>query len=626
MDADLRGTEQERRGLPTGILFWLGFGVIAVLLRGVRWEETYERAQVLAGMVVYPAGHPFLRYAQDAYTTQYYLSTAILRLIPGPLGVCAFRNVLFLWATTVPVFLMTFLVSRKALFAHVAVVLILVGVLQPLATYYPLFVWPTRFSSGHIGMACALLVLCLLTLGRLRLGFFLLGLLPCIHVGQAPVLFATAGLMVALEGWRKDERERLAKPCLWGGLGLLISLGIWIAIRAWSLPPPLAGPYFSIEDAMGLWREYISGEDVHRSLARFGSLENSILAVFTAAVLGILATKDSKRDDLSRIFLVYGLVAAAVAFVGIGGERILGSSTPFWLIGWMPQRMLNHVVVILMVISLGMLGRCAKPAAGYGALAVVLALLVLRHLFTAILPGDVLQRYLSATEVVAFGAAGCAAAATVLKFELRSRFWVPVIAVGLAPLAWFHQFGAGGFVSGFALVWALSKMGTDAGPCTRRRKKLAIVLCGTLLGLLMLEQWRTREHLPVTGFQRQVKAYLEKQGEPGAMLLTPHWWIGYQEATDHPVMYTYETPQFMSYMPSLSPSIFKMRRDLYGFQQGVSWDYSLDAWKSRSPEEWIALGREYSFRYVVSPNWLKLPFPCCVSDETQTLYRIEGDG
>jgi len=88
----------ERRALWGGVALWLLFCVAAVCVRGVRWEETYERAQVLLGVVSYPAGHPLFRYAHNAFTAQYYLSALLLRLVPGPAFVCGFRDVLFLAA------------------------------------------------------------------------------------------------------------------------------------------------------------------------------------------------------------------------------------------------------------------------------------------------------------------------------------------------------------------------------------------------------------------------------------------------------------------------------------------------------------------------------------------------
>ena len=63
MNAAIVDTEQPR--LPKrfwwGCALWVAFSVVAMLLRGVRWDENFEFAQAMTGQVPYPDGHPMVQ-------------------------------------------------------------------------------------------------------------------------------------------------------------------------------------------------------------------------------------------------------------------------------------------------------------------------------------------------------------------------------------------------------------------------------------------------------------------------------------------------------------------------------------------------------------------------------------
>jgi len=107
------------------------------------------------------------------------------------------------------------------------------------------------------------------------------------------------------------------------------------------------------------------------------------------------------------------------------------------------------------------------------------------------------------------------------------------------------------------------------------------------------------------------------------MLVAPHWSIDLQEKTDHPILYTYETPQFVTYMPSLAPTIEKIQSDVYDIRFAQPWDYKLEAWQTRSREEWQRLGREFDFGYVIAPKALKLDLTPLVEGLARTLYAVK---
>ncbi len=95
---------REQRSLWAGALFWVVFSCVAVTLRGVRWEETWEHALVITGAVPYPEGHPFYLYCRNVFSGQSYLSALMLSLWDSPLLINGLRNLLQLSFCTVPVF------------------------------------------------------------------------------------------------------------------------------------------------------------------------------------------------------------------------------------------------------------------------------------------------------------------------------------------------------------------------------------------------------------------------------------------------------------------------------------------------------------------------------------------
>ena len=617
----------ERRALWGGVALWTLFCVGAVCVRGVRWEETYERAQVLAGVVSYPAGHPLFRYAHNAFTLQYYLSALLLRLIPAPAFVCGFRDALFLAATVVPVFLLTALVSRRAVYGHAAAVIVLAGALGAFASHYPLQAWPGKFTSGQIGMGFALLTVFLLAAGHWRAGYFLAGAMPAIHVGQTPLLLVFVALFT-FEAWRRGDGRKLARALPWAAAGLAVPALLGLYIKVFGVPPPVDRAYYSSEDAHALWRHYTFREDIHRAFPRFNPTFHGDIALCAMLVLGLgfllrdaPSGEEKRRDPLGWLFAYAALAALAVWGVALV-QAALGEATPFLLVGWMPRRLPNHVAVILLVFALGIVSRPREGATGRVLLAAVLLFLAVRPALAFLLPEAVFERYANAPEGIVFGLGGAALGVLLGRPSTRRMPLLAVSVLALAALAAVHQFGAA-----CAVLGSLAATGIPVLFNTRERlvgwmthDAVLAGLCLVVLGFLLTEQWRGREHLPTTPFEQRLAAYLAEHAEPDAMLVTPHWTINFQEKTGHPVLYTYETPQLMPYMRSLAPSVIKIRRDIYGIVPGVAWDYDLAAWRDRTREQWRALAQEYDFAYVLSPNTVPLDLPPALTDADGTLY------
>lgn len=623
----------DRRALWAGAGWWLAFCVLAVCVRGVRWEETFERAQILLGRIPYPEGHPLFRYAHNAFTVQYYLSAALLWASRSPAFVCGFRDVLTLSATVIPVYVLTAVLSRRAVFGHVASTFALCGVLVAFGAYYPMFVWPDRFTSGHIGMGVMVLAVALLAGGCGRSACFLSGLAICIHVGQSPIVLALAAAYV-FGRWRTGRNDE-ARACLvWGCAGLGISAAVWALIRLNAVPVPAGGAFFSAEDAATLWRQYVFGEDIHRSFARFAPVSHSVIVLAGMILTGACVwwSKRRREGEAGQGIAwptVYAILVAAACVVVAVVDACLGDRTPFSLVVWMPYRLPNHVAVLLLSVALSVVAGYARDERGTAAfrwlLAAVLLALLARPFLMGLCREGWFSRYLSAPEGVLFLLVGAAWGSLVLESVGRRAGVLIMMVPAWLLLAAYHQFGAacllGGAAVTCALLWSLK--GGNAWKCLVPGDRGLVALCVLVLAVALWDQWLQREHLDVTPFQREAASRLRAEGRETAMVVTPHWWIGFQETTGHPVLYTYETPQLMTYMPDLAPGIIKIRRDIYDIRLGEPWDYELGAWLTRSRATWQSLAREYGFGYVVSPARVPLDLPLVFEMDGMALYRAD---
>ncbi|MCX5771358.1 MAG: hypothetical protein NTZ09_13980, partial [Candidatus Hydrogenedentes bacterium] len=564
-----------------------------------------------------------------AYTIQYYVSALVLWLTRSPAVVCGLRQVLFLAATTLPAYALAARVSRRVLCGHVAGALTVSGVLVAFGSYYPLFIWPDKSTSGHIGMGAVLLTLYLIVSGRLAAGFFLAGLMPAIHVGQAPVLMAVAGLYAV---WRwvdaPETRRRLIHAVLWGVAGLAISVGVWLALRMANAGQAGSVNVMTAGEVMSAWRSYVFGEDIHRAFARFNPPAHGYIALGIAVFLGLFAaagTLRAKLRDPASWLGVYAIIAGAVVVSISAAEYWLGPATPPALVVWMPKRLLNHAAVIALALAVGILGRKKKTEGGAEAPAdalfvVALAWIVLTPVSAWLVSSAFHAHYVKAIEGVVFLLAG--GASSVLYGERRhKRAYAGCLIAGTAAIAYYHQFGAGLLVAGFGAGW----VAMSAGPVAERLRPAAIVagLCLVVLAISLAGQWRTRVTLPVSAFEASVRDYLDAHACQGEFLLTPHWEIDWQEKTDHPVLYTYELPQYITYMPGLAPDILKIRADIYDIRLGLPWDYSLDAWRTRTNAQWKTLAAKYGFRHVLSPKDVTLDLRRVLTGEGYNLYTVE---
>jgi hypothetical protein len=608
------------RSLVLGALLWLGFCGVAVALRGVRWEETWEHAILITRLVPYDDGHPHFRFIRNLPSLQAYFSAAIAWVAPSPLLINGLRNLAQLAFATLPLFALGTWLSGRAWVGHAAAALALLGVHLEFASYYPMFAWPYFFSVGQIGLGWALATLALLVFGHWRAGWCALGVLGAVHLGQVPPLLALGGLQLGW-AWREGERDRVADALRWGVAGAAVSASFYLVHRLFWIPAPTAGPFFAEGDARAIWAAYSLLFDLHRlGPPAYNPFGHSNLALIGGLLLAAAAARALRSRPWTWLCAYVAIVALLVWSVR-ALHLALGSDIPQLLIGWMPYRLPNHVATLLVPMTLAILAdRAGSERDGEGVpwpplLALLAGLVLVGGAFD---PEARWQRHVGGALALALALMGAAAVRLARSLEGERAFrrvWLGCAAAALAGLALYAPWLA-----------AAAALGAGAGLTLRGSvaPRWAMLATAALVAALLGREVELREHLPVTPFQRKLVEYLAERGEPDAMLVTPIWTIEWLARTRHPVMADQQTAIFMAYLPELAPSLRKLHLDIFGLAIDAPHDFTLPEWPRRTTAEWQRLGREYGFHYVVSPSVYPLRLERVLRSRDWSLYRVPG--
>jgi hypothetical protein len=611
------------RTLWYGALAWMLFSLLAVALRGIRWEETYEHALIITGIVPYPEGHPCFQYCRNVFSGQSYLSALVLWLIDSPTLVNGYRNVLQLAFCTIPVFLLGARLTGRVAYGHVAVVHVLLGIHRGLQSYYPIESWPHVYAIGQIGTGYALLVLALLLFDCWRTVWFLLGLMVAIHIGQLPVIGAVAGVQWLIYLYQGNKKRVLSAVGFFG-LGLIPCIIFYAIKSTLYVPLPEEGAYAATGDIHAIWAAYTERYDLHRGFARLNPFWKSWIGVgLVLWIAGLCAGPEGRRpfvQQIHRWILLYSVILATVVAAIWGVHQVLGGDIPFLLLGWMPYRLTNHLAILLVPLALGVLLRGA-PGNRAGAAFVMLVLIyAITYPMTAyFLHEELYERYVSNLDTPLWLLAGGAMAAALMqRFPTRkSRVYARIgqLAVILL-LALVSPYAAACLLMADAVMTLLSIFEKRLPPAA------LVPAASVLLVVLLFQQYDQRESLSIHPLQAEVVQYLEEQGESDAMLVPPYWDAAWLARTRHPIFADYQAAHHMTYMPQLAPALKKMHGEVYGFPVDGDEGDPLSEWPTRSREEWQALAEAYEIDYVLAPTEMTLQMEPVLEGHPYDLYDV----
>jgi hypothetical protein len=139
------------RMLRTGALVCFVYSVLFVLIQGVTLDQDLVPAQVIAGAVHYPAGHPHGIFYPRVFNLPTYFLAWLWRLMPNALLLSALRNCVFLFVSAFVPFAMTVAITHRPGWGFIAATLSLSETAQVFQGTYPIFFYPNFDSDGHIG-------------------------------------------------------------------------------------------------------------------------------------------------------------------------------------------------------------------------------------------------------------------------------------------------------------------------------------------------------------------------------------------------------------------------------------------------------------------------------------------
>ena len=339
-----------------GLLFWILFCVVIVFIRGIRWDEHWDLAQVILGRVPYPEDHFLFVWTREVRNLLIFVSTLVAWFLEGPEALNALRNLAWMLATAIPVYLAGLTLTRCALYGHVAVVLALTGLHVSFDASYPIYAWPAYFSNGHVGMGYALAVLGLLLARWWRTAAFMLGFMPCVHIiHMAPV----AAVAVAMAGWAwRAGHGALLRHAL-----LCAMPGIIVSVILWTLPTevqaPSSGPYYAAGEWEPIVKAYMSQGTHWSKPGMTASFTNSNFILASSLLLCLGAARAARTasgagNAWAWMALYLGLCAAAVWGM-MALHWIFDMRLPYILLAAMPYRFANHAAVLALAVLPGVL-------------------------------------------------------------------------------------------------------------------------------------------------------------------------------------------------------------------------------------------------------------------------------
>ncbi|PCJ64013.1 MAG: hypothetical protein COA73_04455 [Candidatus Hydrogenedentota bacterium] len=637
------------RRIQYSLLFWLLFCLVAVLVRGIRWDETHEWAQIMTGDVVYPHDHPHYRYVWGVYSVQHYLSALVYKIIPTLSFLSYFRNVLYLFITITPLFLLTTYLSRSVVWGGAAVILALQNILTPFETSYPLSVWPHAFSNGPIGSGWALLAVYALATKQWRTGLFFLATMPVIHLGQYPPVFVM-GVTCLVWQYFQGDRKGITSAWWYGAAGLSICVLLFIVQRILNAPAPTDGAYFSDADALSIWRNY---KEVWYHTSIRGGLHD-FLASQIGLALGMMVTgsaawvktRETSFNNVYTWLFAFCFATASAVWIAMGLHTMMGPDIPYLFIAWIPYRLANMVPFVLLACIVGILSsddNSKNTHSLMGSLMIFGALIfmLLTPFLSQIWAGSFYTRYFSDGMWLMLMLVGVVTAR--LAWQMRETpkvlgLWSIVVLTCMFWLYNVHQFAVvcliGGIILGAMLEW--KKISTAF---SINIDKVMPAACALGLLLVLVQQFHFRDAPPrkgfdvklaQSGFDREVKEYLDEVGAPHAMIVGNNFNAFLQARTGHPVMSHWQTGSMAIYTWQFAPSIQKILKEIYGIAYGESLDGTVpnqpmvwhETWVNRTNAEWEMLGEVYDFNYVLSPNGTPVDLMPVLKGEEQTLYAI----
>jgi hypothetical protein len=575
-----------RRG-PLLVLTVTGLiGFVIGITKFATWQVAVESAQVVAGLVAYPADHPFYIYHMKLWTIAHQICAILLKAgvseivlskaISGLLGMLSFQALGVL----------VFAFSEDVLLSIATPLVILYTQAAIHGANYPIALMGTDHTYGVLGLSTAALVVGLIGAGCYRSGGFLLGLAPAIHPSIGGWLNLVVAACVLWDYRRLRAELPPAQPWFAAGAGLTaVSLVVLFAMARGvpSIDAAEAGRYVSA---------FVDAWDDHRRPAYLVSVATILNAIglIVASIWLRWFTKDLPRPSVFALRVV--AAAAALSLPLIFVSWLPSSLVPTALLILMPSRFVNFNVLMFVPLVVGLLaGRRDNPWTATAALAFLAAL------FTS----------------------------------YRSLFWDGRSASGwLARQIQFNPWHVFVAVSIVLVVLRVTPKLRDAR--SRGLAQAARSASLLLAGLCAFFIWRLPPSYPMldrTNNALYAAAAAERQG----LLATGGTFHLVQLYTRRPVLLDGGALDGITYAPAGGPKTERILREVYGIDffnppdearrvAGIPHRINKPVWEGYSRLKWQEIGHDFDVTQVLTrADWV-LDLPIEAEDQFLKLYRI----
>jgi hypothetical protein len=563
------------------------------------WHVAVETAQVLAGLVEYPAGNPFYIYHTTVWTLLNQACAVLLSMGVSEIALSMFLSGVLGMVSFQALSLFVYALSAKPWLSVGAAVVLFVSRAAEYGVTYPIILVGTSDTYGILGLSTFVLVVALLGCGWFRVAALLLGLAPAIHPSLGLWLWVTVGLGILWDVrgfWtelRPSTKYFVAGVALTAA-SLLVQLSY--IYDAPDVDPAISTAYFNA---------FIRYFDGHRQPVRMVSA--AVVFNGAALVLALVWLVGFRRElARSRVLLLAIVAAGAVlslSFVVL--SRVPPEQLPHALLIFMPTRLLNFNTMCFVPFLFGML---ATLRIGFWS-----------HALTAALTAGLL-------------------------LSGRSMLWEWVeqrAPVWHSPLGQLLLIGGVTIaVLGFAIAELMRLRRADRGPtesagtqASRLVIRGAQFVTASVCVAAVLLTWRIRSDVRL--LDRTNDAFMaEVAANRTGLTATAGSFRLIQLRTRRPVLLDGGSLNILSYAPKGGPAMNRILRDVYAIDlfdpppavprgAGILPHEAHRArWEGFSPEAWQQIRRVHNVTQVLTqPRW-ELNLPVVAQDSSFKLYRI----
>ncbi|MBI3262603.1 MAG: hypothetical protein HYZ58_05570, partial [Acidobacteria bacterium] len=314
------------------------------------WQVAVESAQVIAGIVRYPAGNPFYIYHRKLWTLLNQVCALFLlsgvseitlsKVLSGVLGMLTFQG----WA------LVVYALSRDAFLAVGSTFVIFLSRVAQFGVVYPISLVDTSDTYGVVGLAVLVLVAGLVGSGQYRAGAFLLAAAPAIHPSLGLWLVVIVALAYAWDVRKWIEEFRRALTWLLAGCALTAVSLLAEMTLIYDAPP--ADPAFA-EKFFSVFIDFWDGHRQPVLMKTIGVAFN--VGAFGMAVLWLKFFADDV-PRAARLLLRFVAVSAALSVAFGFISWIPHNWLPTWFLILMPARLLNFNAFVFPALLFGLVG------------------------------------------------------------------------------------------------------------------------------------------------------------------------------------------------------------------------------------------------------------------------------